>query len=82
MPVDWPEWMKPMDVRILEVLERTKSAKIGGLWLKGATIAKNLNASSDYVGNRLRQLQTEDYVEADGGYYRITEKGSLFVRDD
>lgn len=82
---DTPEFMKPVDRRILELLEQTKSAKVGGLWMKGATIATNLNNSTDYINRRLRELKENDYVETrerPKGYYRITKKGSSFVRSN
>lgn len=75
--------MKPVDNRILELLERTKPAKLGGLWLKGATIAENLDLSGNYVNRRLRQLEREGYVESGSkGYYRITERGAEYINPD
>lgn len=80
---DAPEWMKPVDTRILELLEQTKSAKLDGLWMKGATIAVNLEVSKNYVNKRLRKLAQEGYVEKldhQRGYYRISDTGTEFVR--
>lgn len=85
VPGDLPDWMMPVDDRILELLERTRAAKVGGLWVKGATVAVNLDLSANYVNKRLRKLEKEGYVERRDrpkGYYRITEKGSEFVRSD
>lgn len=72
--------MKPVDRRILEMLERTKPAKLGGMWLKSATLAENLDHNNDYINQRVRQLLEEGYVESGTkGYYRISDRGSEFI---
>lgn len=84
MPKDSPDWIMPVDSRILELMERTRQAKLGGVWFKSATVAVNLDLSKDYVNKRMRELKERGYVEMreyPQGYYRITEKGSEFIRD-
>lgn len=77
-----PDWMKPVDSRILEMLEQTKAAQYGGLWLTGRVIAGNLDMSGNYMNKRLRQLVEEGYVEhRKGGFYRIDDKGTRFVEE-
>lgn len=72
--------MKPIDKQILDMLERTKPAQLGGMWIKGATIARNIDKNSDYINSRLRRLNEEGYVETDDrGYYRITSRGSQYI---
>lgn len=84
VPKDWPDWMKPVDSRILELMERTRQAKLGGVWFKSATIAVNLEMSNDYVNKRMKELNEHDFVEQRDypqGYYRITEEGTEFIRN-
>lgn len=75
MPDD-PEWMKPMDRRILEFLAETKRVKMAGLWFKPVGLARNIDATRQYVSARLQVLVDEGLIEQDEeGFYRITDKG-------
>ena len=80
MSSDDPEWMLPMDRRILELMERSKTVRPSGLWLTPKTIAVNLDATGDYCNRRLREMEGHGYVDNSDGYYRITNKGSEFIR--
>lgn len=76
-----PDWMKPIDERILEFLAQTERVKVGGLWFKPAGIARNVGHDRDYVNRRLRVLLERELVEqSSDGYYRITTDGTEFVR--
>ena len=74
-----PDWMKPADVRILEILAGTQQAKVGGLWLKAATIAQNVDLNPNYVGRRCRTLAEHDLIDKEGDYYRIKDSGAAYV---
>lgn len=80
VPNEEPEWMMPMDRRILELMAQTAAVKPGGLAWKPGHIAKNLNASRDYINHRIRDLHDHGYVKSEDGYYRITEQGITFAK--
>lgn len=80
MPDTLKDWMKPMDRRILELMTQTASAKPGGIYWKPGHLAKNLDASRNYINHRIRELLDHGYVNSDNGYYRVTEKGMEFAR--
>lgn len=64
------EWMMPMDVAILDLLESS------GLVLTPAVIAYNTGYSRDEVNRRLTKLEAEELVErVERGKYRLTEDG-------
>lgn len=71
--------MTPMDERILELLERSRSVKSGGLWFQTKGIAINLNANMKYVSARLQELAQHGYVDREDNMYRISEKGIDYI---
>lgn len=76
------EWMRPTDREILEVLERSRQLKVGGLWMNPATVARNINRTRGHVNARLRELQDHGLAESDGdGYYRITDEGTDVLKE-
>lgn len=76
-----PEWMKPMDRRILELLAGTREAKLQGMWIKPSGVARNIGATRSYVNGRLIELTDRGYVEkSEDKYYRITDKGVHFIK--
>lgn len=74
----------PSGVRreILDLLERSKRLKPGGLWLNPAAVARNLGRSNNYINTEMRELYQDGLVESDGnGYYRIAADGSDLIRE-
>lgn len=79
MPDD-PDWMRPMDRRILELMAESRRVKMAGLWLRPVGVAKNLDATRQYVSARLSELVKHEFVEqSEDGFYRITDKGYYYV---
>lgn len=67
---------------ILDILERSKRLKPGGLWLNPAAVARNLGRSNNYINTQMRELYQDDLLESDGdGYYRIAPDGSDRIRE-
>ena len=69
--------MRPVDEKILDYLNRTRRAKVGGLWMKPNTLARNISTTRSYVSTRLQVLVENGAVERDDqGFYRITDSGT------
>lgn len=67
---------------ILDLFERSRRLKTGGLWLNPAAVARNLGRSKNYINTQLRELESAGYVETDGdGYYRIADTGAKALED-
>lgn len=66
------DWMKPADEAILRFMSDNS------IWMKPATLSRNLSFSRQWVGDRVRELHEHSLVETDDGYYRISEKGKQF----
>lgn len=72
-----PEWMKPVDDAILDVLDAS------GLVLTPAVVAYNIDYHRDEVNRRLSRLSSEGFVErVERGKYRITSRGEQYVEGD
>lgn len=68
--------------QILDLMERSRMLRAGGLWLNPAAVARNIGRSKNYTNTQLRDLYTKNLVETDGdGYYRISPSGSDAVYD-
>jgi predicted transcriptional regulator len=72
------EWMRPSDRPILEEL-----ADYGG-WMTPKGLSLNLPYTSNWVGQRLRELVEYELVERqkDEPGYKITERGREFLAGD
>lgn len=71
------EWMVPMDDAILEVLYASE------LVLTPAVVAYNLDRSREEVNRRLRELESEGFVERrDRGKYRLADRGRRYLLAD
>lgn len=78
---DRPEWMTPMDERILELMAKTRRVKVDGLWLPPKSIMLALPADRSYVTTRLKELERMGFVKSDGdGWYLITEAGYQYIQ--
>lgn len=76
-----PEWMVQMDERILDLMSKTRRAKVDGLWLTPKSLALALPAERSYVNKRLKELAEHGYVDDINGLYRITELGHQYIQD-
>lgn len=71
------DWMRPMDDRILEVLQTA------GITLSPAIIAYNLEMSREAVNRRLAELAERGLVEKiERGRYEIAQIGEQYLDGD
>lgn len=74
------KWMVLLDDRILELLREDDDG-----FMMPSEVAKDdrIAYGSQYVGDRLRKLAEEGYVQNVGnGVYRITEKGEAYLNEE
>lgn len=71
--VEYVDWMKPVDLGILQFYESHD------IWISAADLSKNIDYNSEYLGKRLRKLRDSGFLKQDGSTYALTDTGRKFV---